>query len=116
MQRLLCAIITILALFAFPSPPNASGDVTYDAAAPPGPIVISEMMWWSGSSGSSADEWIELYNRSSATIDLSGWTLTRLTTANFRSSLFFDTASIASGQTFLIANYTADHEKSRVAT
>ncbi len=88
MQRLLCAIITIFALFAFPSPPNASGDVTYDAAAPPGPIVISEMMWWSGSSGSSADEWIELYIRSSATIDLSGWTLTRLTTANFRDVYF----------------------------
>ena len=28
----------------------------------------------------------------------------------------FDTASIASGQTFLIANYTVDHEKFRVAT
>ena len=28
----------------------------------------------------------------------------------------FDTASIASGQTLLIANYTADHEKSRLAT
>ena len=87
MQRLLCAIITIFALFAFPSPPNASDDVTYDAAAPPGPIVISHLMWWSGSSGSSADEWIEFYNRSSATIDLSGWTLTRLKTANFRSCL-----------------------------
>jgi len=86
MQRLQCAIFTIFALFAIPSLPNASGDVTYDAAAPPGPIVISELMW-SGSSGSSADEWIELYNRSAATIDLSGWTLTRLTTANLRSSL-----------------------------
>ena len=53
----------IFALFAIPSPPHASGDVTYDAAAPPGPIVISELLW-SGSSGPSADEWIELYNRS----------------------------------------------------
>ena len=54
---------------------------------PAWPYCDLELMW-SGSSGSSADEWIEFYNRSSATIDLSGWTLTRLTTANFRSSLF----------------------------
>ena len=71
---------------------------------------------WSGSSGSSADEWIELYNRSAATIDLSGWTLTRLSNDEFQVMFIFDTASIASGQTFLIANYTADHEKSRLAT
>ena len=103
------------ALFAILSPPHASGDViTYDAVTPPGPIVISELMW-SGSSGSSADEWIELYNRSAATIDLSGWTLTRLSNGEFQVMFIFDTASIASGQTFLIANYTADHEKSRLA-
>jgi hypothetical protein len=71
---------------------------------------------WSGSSGSSEDEWIELYNRSAATIDLSGWTLTRLSNGEFQVMFIFDTTSIASGQTLLIANYTADHEKSPLAT
>ena len=105
----------IFPLFAIPSPHHASGDVTYNAAAPPRPIVISELMW-SGSSGSTADEWIELYNRSAATIDLSGWTLTRLSNGEFQLMFIFDTASIASGQTFLIANCTVDLEKFRVAT
>ena len=44
-------------------------------AAQPGPVVISELMW-SGSTASTADEWIELYNASNAAIDLVGWTLT----------------------------------------
>lgn len=35
-------------------------------------VVINEIAWM-GSTDSSADEWIELYNASSAEIDLSGW-------------------------------------------
>ena len=40
-------------------------------AAPPREVVFSEIMWM-GSSSSSADEWIELYNRSDDEIDLAG--------------------------------------------
>ena len=38
-------------------------------------LVISEVAWM-GTSFSSSDEWIELYNNTSAAINLSGWTLT----------------------------------------
>ena len=92
-----------IALFAFTTP---------IVAQHPGPVVISELMW-SGSSASSADEWIELYNRSNTTVDLSGWTLTR--GSDDAIMLVLETGSIAAGGVFLIANYAADHEKSRVA-
>tara|TARA_B100000315_G_scaffold232875_1_gene245545 strand:+ start:1004 stop:3214 length:2211 start_codon:yes stop_codon:yes gene_type:complete len=38
------------------------------------PVIINEIAW-SGTASSSADEWIELYNRTSYTIDLSNVTL-----------------------------------------
>ncbi len=37
-------------------------------------IIINEIAW-SGTAASTSDEWIELYNPSTATIDISGWTL-----------------------------------------
>ncbi|MBI5296881.1 MAG: lamin tail domain-containing protein [Chloroflexi bacterium] len=37
-------------------------------------VVISEIAWM-GTKASSSDEWVELYNRGSASVDLSGWTL-----------------------------------------
>ncbi|MBN1483173.1 MAG: lamin tail domain-containing protein [Chloroflexia bacterium] len=42
--------------------------------ANPGDVVISEVAW-AGTSGSTHDEWIELYNTTASAIDLSGWTL-----------------------------------------
>ena len=92
-----------IALFALTNP---------IVAQHPGPVVISELMW-SGSSASSADEWIELYKRSNATVDLSGWTLTR--GSDDAIMFVLETGSIAAGGVFLIANYAADHEKSRLA-
>jgi phosphatidylserine/phosphatidylglycerophosphate/cardiolipin synthase-like enzyme len=40
----------------------------------PRDIVVSEIAWM-GTTASAADEWIELYNNTSSTVDLSGWTL-----------------------------------------
>ncbi|MBD3270139.1 hypothetical protein GF376_01285, partial [Candidatus Peregrinibacteria bacterium] len=37
-------------------------------------VVINEVAW-AGTESSSSDEWIELYNSTSASIDLSGWSL-----------------------------------------
>lgn len=37
-------------------------------------VIISEVAW-GGTATSATDEWIELYNSTSSTIDLSGWTL-----------------------------------------
>ncbi|MBT4916990.1 hypothetical protein HN709_02425 [Candidatus Peregrinibacteria bacterium] len=43
-------------------------------ASDPGDVVINEVAW-AGTSDSSGDEWIELYNPGGAPIDLTGWTL-----------------------------------------
>jgi hypothetical protein len=41
----------------------------------PQSLIISEVAW-AGTSASSSDEWIEMFNPGSVPIDLSGWTLT----------------------------------------
>ncbi len=78
-------------------------------------IVISEIMWM-GSSLSSADEWVELYNAGDSTQALDGWTLTRLTSLGEEAMLTIEQGMIRPGETFLIANYAADHANSRLAT
>jgi hypothetical protein len=37
-------------------------------------VIINEIAW-AGTTGSAADEWIELYNNTGASVDLTGWTL-----------------------------------------
>ncbi|NKB69623.1 MAG: hypothetical protein GKR89_21340 [Candidatus Latescibacteria bacterium] len=84
-------------------------------AQPPGSIVFSEVMWM-GSTGSNADEWIELFNRGSEEVDLSGWTITRLTQDGETAMLTIDDGKkLAPNATFLIANYSADDERSKLA-
>ena len=83
-------------------------------SAQPGPVVISELMW-PGSAASTADEWIELYNPSDATVDVAGWTLTYRSGAEDKVMFVFDAAEILPRQTFLIANYAADHKNSLLA-
>jgi hypothetical protein len=78
-------------------------------------VVFSEIMWM-GSSASSADEWIELYNAGETRQDLSQWTLTRLTSEGEQVMLAIDSGQINPGATFLIANYKADHTNSRLAS
>lgn len=69
----------------------------------PGDVVINEIMWM-GSQGNAADEWIELRNMTSSTIDLSNWTVVNLATGPG------GTVTIPSGKTigpngfFLISN------------
>lgn len=79
----------------------------------PGPVVVSELMW-SGSSASSADEWLELYNRSDEAIHLAGFTLTRGMGADETVMLVLPEATLEPGSVFLIANYDADDERSRL--
>lgn len=43
-------------------------------AASPGDVVITEVAWM-GTTGSTADEWIELYNTTGSSISLTNWTL-----------------------------------------
>ena len=41
-------------------------------AVAPGEVVINEIAWM-GTASSSADEWIEIYNKSASAVDLTGW-------------------------------------------
>ena len=77
------------------------------AAGTPGEVVFSELMWM-GSEASSADEWIELYNRGSSARDLSGWTITQTGNDGEETVMLqLSEGSIAPGEAFLIANYNA---------
>ena len=77
-------------------------------------IVFSELMWM-GSSASSSDEWIELYNRRDVQIDLAGWTIVRLTKDGEEIMLQIQEGKIPAHATFLISNYSSDDPRSRLA-
>jgi hypothetical protein len=83
------------------------------SAALPGEIIFSELMWM-GSSASNADEWIELYNCGNHLVELSGWTITRLTREGEQPMLELEAGHIEPGDTFLIANYAADNPRSHL--
>lgn len=83
-------------------------------ATPPGSVVFSELMWM-GSPASSADEWVELYNRSQATVDLSGWTITRQLEDREAIMLRIEQGKLAPGAAFLIANYPPEDARSALA-
>lgn len=53
---------------------NASVTTTVTAEINTSPVVINEVAW-GGTNASTADEWVELYNKTASEINLSGWTL-----------------------------------------
>lgn len=66
-------------------------------------VVISEIAWM-GTKASSSDEWIELYNRGSAAVDLSGWTLKSTDgTINILFTSSDTDHTIAAGEYFILA-------------
>jgi hypothetical protein len=84
------------------------------AQTPPGSVVFSEIMW-PGSDASSADEWIELYNRSATAVDVSGWTITRGDGEDEQVMVLIPAAVIEPGGAFLISNYGAEDARSHLA-
>lgn len=105
-STLCCLLGAVAALSAASLPARAQ--------TPPGAVIFSELMW-SGSSASSADEWIELYNRGLEPVDLSGWTITRGDAEDEQVMILIPVAVIMPGEVFLIANYKADDDRSRLA-
>ncbi|MFA6130837.1 MAG: lamin tail domain-containing protein [Patescibacteria group bacterium] len=73
------------------------------------PIVFSEINW-GGSSLSTADEWIELSNQGSESVDIGGWILAGLATSRSALTLAEGTVVPAEGMV-LIANYELGNEK-----
>ncbi|MFH0852583.1 MAG: lamin tail domain-containing protein [bacterium] len=56
------------------------------------PVVINEIAWAGTSASTSADEWIELYNKTDGTIDLTGWQIAEVvgattTVANLQNTI-----------------------------
>ena len=105
--RMLCPS-GLVGLVLLSTPLIASGDE-------PGAVVISELMW-SGSAASSADEWIELYNRGSEPVDLVGWTITRVGDDGETVMVEIEEGLILPDSVFLISNYDHDDARSRLAT
>jgi len=93
--------IALLILLPFSHPP-----VVRAQTAPP--IVIGEIAW-AGSSVSSADEWLELWNQSNEPFSLNGYSLSG---ASSEPILFDETQIIPAQSVFLIANYSDEDEKS----
>lgn len=97
-------IIGLSGLSALPTGTYASQqETTYPE------VIISEINW-AGSEKSSADEWIELFNTTSKSVDLSGWILTGTATSGNALELEEGTHVDASS-TILISNYDKGHEK-----
>lgn len=98
MHRTITGGILILALLLFGLPlPGRTGPT-------PPAVVINELMWM-GTSASSADEWVELRNLTDASVDLSGWMLTRKSSGSEVVMLSIPSGkSITAGGYFLIAN------------
>ncbi len=57
-----------------PTPTASANPTTASTPLPAGSVLINEIAW-SGTAASSSDEWIELHNPGSETVNLSGWTL-----------------------------------------
>lgn len=69
--------------------------------------VISEVAWM-GTLDSSADEWIELYNPTSTTIDLTNWTLKLLNDSKQETAAVSLNGTIDSAQYYLLAKHADD--------
>ncbi|MDD2823109.1 MAG: lamin tail domain-containing protein [Candidatus Daviesbacteria bacterium] len=67
-------------------------------------VIINEVMWM-GSTGSSADEWIELRNTTDHDVDISKWILENSKDSSNRKLMISANKSIPAHGYFLIANY-----------
>jgi endonuclease G len=83
---------------------NGSGSISLAVRVPAGAVVISQVYGGGGNAGATLkNDFIEIFNRSSATVDLSGWSVqyasAAATTAWGRTPL---TGTLAPGQYYLI--------------
>lgn len=75
------------------------------------PRVIINEVFWSGSSLSSVDEFIELYNTTDQDLDISDWIITEAG-ANNNELILPASSTIPALGFFVVANYSPDNEKS----
>ncbi|MCR4256190.1 MAG: hypothetical protein NUW08_00615, partial [Candidatus Uhrbacteria bacterium] len=90
-------ILLLCCLFLFSSVTKAE--------RPAGPLLIGEVAW-AGSSKSTADEWLELWNLGDVPLDLTGY---RLVGAGGSDGILFDASHVIPPlSAFLVANYEAE--------
>lgn len=88
---------------------RANETLTEETLNPPS-IYISEIAW-AGSSLSNADEWIELVNLETESVDISGWILIG-SGSNGSNLTLPNEAVIEPNSTYLISNYDQENKKS----
>lgn len=104
--------ISILGWMWIPAFAETMNNQTTEEISVSNTIVIGEIAW-AGSSLSTADEWLELWNLSPEEKNIGGWILTG---ASSEPILFPATATIPGLGVFLISNYAQQEEKSVIAT
>lgn len=75
------------------------------------PIIFISEIGWAGSSKGTTDEWLEITNNGSTEISLGGWTIEGAASSGGVLSLSQET-KISPQSVFLIANYSAESDKS----
>lgn len=83
---------------------------TPSTGASPGDVVINELMW-AGSTVDSDDEWIELKNMTSSSIDLTGWQITKLVSSE-QPMLTIASGTIPANGYFLISKFDKESANS----
>lgn len=73
-------------------------------------VVISEVMW-SGTDLSTADEWLELANTGTGSVDLRGWKITRLKSGSETTMLSIGSGTIAGSGFFLVSNFARNQSR-----
>lgn len=73
-------------------------------------VVMNEMMWM-GSSSSSSDEWIELANTTDSPIDISSWSLKKLSSGVTSTMITITAGTIPARGFFVIANDPATNSR-----
>jgi len=101
----------LCALLAFATVVSPFHSVVVQAQATPS-IVIGEVAW-AGSSKSTSDEWLELWNTTNSPISIGGWSLVGAGESNKKIYLPA-TSTIPALGTFLISNYAGGDAKSTV--
>ncbi|MFH1621013.1 MAG: lamin tail domain-containing protein [Patescibacteria group bacterium] len=81
---------------------------------PPKSIVIGEIAW-AGSSLSTADEWIELWNTGDSPVSITGWSLVGAGESG-KIITFSDETTVPAHGTFLVSNYASTDSKSSFLT
>ncbi|MFZ2804709.1 MAG: lamin tail domain-containing protein [Patescibacteria group bacterium] len=106
-RPVLCGLLLgLLVLNPFFIPP-AAADTT--------PTIVIGEVAWSGSSRSTSDEWLELWNVSDAPTSIGGWSLTGAGESG-KTIVLPATSTIPAFGTFIISNYAANDPKSVVST